>query len=151
MIDQNKVTNAIKEFTSNPDWKDVFTNAPAGAMERLAISFYFSKEHENFKPEDFDEYRNLREEIEQSLSEEDLQYLITATDKKNTIQHYEQLLERLQNKGGEPTGKLKFDFTEEVQDNGGGETVETEAQVEQNGENPPQEEAPKEDQENVPQ
>lgn len=151
MIDQNKVTNAIREFTSNPDWKEVFTNAPAGAMERLAISFYFSKEHDNFQPEDFDEYRNLREEIEQSLSEEDLQYLITATDKKNTIQHYEQLLERLQNKGGQPSGNLKFDFKEEERTDGGGEEVQAEAQVEQEGANPPPEEAPKENQEEVPQ
>ena len=55
MIDQKKVTEAIREFVKNPAWNDVFVNAPPGAMERLAISFYFSKFKDTFQPEDFDE------------------------------------------------------------------------------------------------
>ena len=54
MIDPNKVTQAVMEFMQNPTWKEIFTNAPGGAMERLAISFYFSKFHDDFKPEDFE-------------------------------------------------------------------------------------------------
>ena len=109
MIDPNKVTEAVSEFLQNPGWNEVFTNAPGGAMERLAISFYFSKFHDSFAPEDFEEYRNLREELERSLDEEDLTYLIENTDKPQAKQHYEELLQQLQGTGGKPTGQLKFD------------------------------------------
>ena len=95
MIDPNKVTEAVSEFLKNPQWKDIFMNAPGGAMERLAISFYFSKFHDSFQPEDFQEYRELRDEYEKSMTEEDLQYLIENSDKDTAIKHYQELLERL--------------------------------------------------------
>lgn len=113
MIDPNKVTEAISEFMKNPGWNDTFINAPAGAMERLAISFYFSKFHDSFAPEDFEEYRNLREEIEKSLGEEDLSYLIESTDKPDAKQHYQQLLEQLRASGGTPNGAITFEETKE--------------------------------------
>ncbi len=113
MIDPNKVTEAVSEFLQNPGWNDVFTNAPGGAMERLAISFYFSKHHESFKPEDFVEYRDLREEIERSLDDEDLEYLIENTEKPEAKRHYEELLEKLNGGDGKPKGLLKFDGKEE--------------------------------------
>lgn len=108
MIDPNKVTEAVMEFMQNPTWKDIFTNAPGGAMERLAISFYFSKFHDQFKPEDFQEYRDLRDEYEKSMTAEDLQYLIDNSDKENAIKHYQELLDKIQG-GQEPTGTLRFD------------------------------------------
>lgn len=109
MIDPNKVTEAVMEFMENPAWKEVFTNAPGGAMERLAISFYFSKFHDQFKPEDFQEYRDLRDEYEKSLTEEDLNYLIENTDKENAKKHYQEILDKLQQSGGEAMGNLRFE------------------------------------------
>ena len=108
MIDPNKVTEAVMEFMQNPTWKDIFTNAPGGAMERLAISFYFSKFHDEFKPEDFQEYRDLRDEYEKSMTAEDLQYLIDNSDKDTAIKHYQELLDKI-NGGQEPTGTLRFE------------------------------------------
>ena len=108
MIDPNKVTEAVMEFMQNPTWKDIFTNAPGGAMERLAISFYFSKFHDQFQPEDFQEYRDLRDEYEKSMTAEDLQYLIDNSDKENAIKHYQELLDKIQG-GQEPTGTLRFE------------------------------------------
>lgn len=108
MIDPNKVTEAINEFIKNPIWKDIFTNAPGGAMERLAIAFYFSKFHDEFKPEDFQEYRDLRDEYEKSMTEEDLNYLIENSDKETAIKHYQELLSKIQ--GGQmPTGNMRFE------------------------------------------
>lgn len=97
------------EFMENPTWKDIFMNAPGGAMERLAISFYFSKYHDDFQPEDFQEYRDLRDEYEKSLTEEDLQYLIDNSDKPKAKSHYEELLGKLQKSGGVPKGNLRFE------------------------------------------
>ena len=77
-------------------------------MERLAISFYFSKFHDQFTPEDFQEYRDLRDEYEKSMTAEDLQYLIDNSDKENAIKHYQELLDKIQG-GQEPTGTLRFD------------------------------------------
>lgn len=108
MIDPNRVTEAVMEFMANPTWKQIFTNAPGGAMERLAISFYFSKFHDQFKPEDFQEYRDLRDEYEKSMTAEDLQYLIDNSDKDTAIKHYTELLEKIQG-GQEPTGNLRFE------------------------------------------
>lgn len=109
MIDPNKVTEAIVEFIENPTWKQIFTNAPGGAMERLAISFYFSKFHNQFKPEDFQEYRELRDEYEKSMTEEDLQYLIDNSDKDVAKKHYQDLLDKLKGGGGTPSGAMRFD------------------------------------------
>lgn len=118
MIDPNRVTQAVMEFMQNPTWKEIFMNAPGGAMERLAISFYFSKFHDDFKPEDFDEYRSLREEYEKSMTEEDLQYLIENSDKDTAIKHYQELLDKLQKSGGQPTGQLRFEKEGEGTSNG---------------------------------
>lgn len=109
MIEPNKVTEAVMKFMDNPTWKGIFMNAPGGAMERLAISFYFSKFHDQFKPEDFQEYRDLRDEYEKSLTEEDLNYLIENSDKDNAKKHYQELLEKLQQGGGQPQGNMRFE------------------------------------------
>ena len=100
MVDEAKVTNAIREFCKNPQWNEVFTKAPAGAMERIAISFYFSANNKEFQPQDFDEYRALREEIEKTLDEEDLQYLIDNIGKGESVKHYKELLEKVKANGG---------------------------------------------------
>lgn len=134
MIDPNKVTEAVMEFMQNPTWKDIFTNAPGGAMERLAISFYFSKFHDQFKPEDFQEYRDLRDEYEKSMTAEDLQYLIDNSDKETAIKHYQELLDKI-NGGQEPTGTLRFEKEEQTTEEDGGEEQTTET-VEEGNEQP---------------
>lgn len=98
MIDENKVTAAIREFCKNPKWNELFRNAPGGAMERMAISFYFSENNKDFSQEDFDEYRALREEIEKTLDREDLEYLIENIGKDDSVEHYKDLLEELDQK-----------------------------------------------------
>jgi hypothetical protein len=108
MIDPNKVTKAVMEFMQNPTWKHIFTNAPGGAMERLAISFYFSKYHNEFTPEDFQEYRELRDEYEQSMNAEDLQYLLDNSESEAASKHYQELLAKIQ-QSGEPKGKIRFE------------------------------------------
>ena len=139
MIDPNKVTEAVMEFMKNPIWKDIFTNAPGGAMERLAISFYFSKFHDQFKPEDFDEYRSLRDEYEKSMTEEDLQYLIDNSDKDTAIKHYTELLDKLRQSGGKPTGNLRFEKDENGGQQQDGANVQmSEQQVEQEQQPPPE-------------
>ena len=120
MIDPNKITEAINEFIANPTWKDIFMNAPGGAMERLAIAFYFSKFHDDFKPEDFQEYRDLRDEYEKSMTEEDLTYLIANSDKENAIKHYQELLDKIQS-GQQPTGTMRFEKEEQEEATQGGE------------------------------
>ena len=101
-------------------------------MERLAISFYFSKFHDQFKPEDFQEYRDLRDEYEKSLTAEDLQYLIDNSDKETAIKHYQELLDKIQG-GQAPTGTLRFEKEETAgaEGEGGEQTETTEAAAEQ--------------------
>ena len=108
-------------------------------MERLAISFYFSKFHDEFKPEDFQEYRDLRDEYEKSLTEEDLTYLIENSDKENAIKHYQELLAKVQG-GQQPEGSMRFEKEEEGkkeeevpegEENGDGNEPETEEKVEE--------------------
>ena len=149
MIDPNKVTEAVMEFMQNPTWKDIFTNAPGGAMERLAISFYFSKFHDQFKPEDFQEYRDLRDEYEKSMTAEDLQYLIDNSDKENAIKHYQELLDKI-NGGQQPTGSLRFEkdggeATQEGQE--GTESVQQGEEPQQGGEGAEAAGQPKEEEE----
>ncbi|MBO6031914.1 MAG: hypothetical protein J6Q22_10775 [Prevotella sp.] len=153
MIDPNKVTEAVMEFMQNPTWKDIFINAPGGAMERLAISFYFSKFHDQFKPEDFQEYRDLRDEYEKSMTAEDLQYLIDNSDKENAIKHYQELLDKIQG-GQQPTGTLRFEKegTGGAEGDSGEQTVTSEVSSEQteetkDGEEPTNTEAIEEAQE----
>lgn len=125
MIDPDKITEAVMEFTANPGWREIFTNAPGGAMERLAISFYFSKFHDQFQPEDFQEYRELRDEYENSLTEEDLQYLIENNDKETAIKHYKELLSKLWEKDGKPQGSMRFEKEEEGETQEGEESGDT--------------------------
>lgn len=143
MIDPNKVTEAVSEFLKNPQWKKIFMNAPSGAMERLAISFYFSKFHDSFQPEDFQEYRELRDEYEKSMTEEDLQYLIDNSDKDTAIKHYQELLDKI-NSGQQPTGTLRFEKEEGNEETDGGEdNTETSEAVSDTQEEPQQEEGTK--------
>lgn len=96
MIQEQRVIQAIKKFcTEDPNFRDMFFNAPAVAKERLAIAFYFATFKDQLQPREMDEYRELREQIESTMSREDLQYMIDHIGKKESIKHYQDLLAEL--------------------------------------------------------
>ena len=102
MIPQDKVVEAIQSFCANEGWNKIFKSAPKGAMERLAIAFYYAKEliplKESQNPADQDllnEYRALREQVESELTVEDCQYLVDNMDDKKKP-YYEKLLKQKQ-------------------------------------------------------
>jgi len=105
MIDSKKVEAAIREFCKNEKWNQIFRNAPGGAMERIAISFYFSENGKGFTKEEFAEYHALRDEIEKTLDREDLEYLINNIGKDESVEHYKDLLEALEKNGQESSGE----------------------------------------------
>lgn len=123
MIPQDKVTAAIKSFISEDGvateqerearrkWNTIFRRAPAGAMQRLAIAFYYAKElisikdSQNQADQDLlNEYRALREQVESQLTEEDLQYLVDNMDEKKK-QYYEKLLKAKQKEAAKAGGQ----------------------------------------------
>lgn len=96
MIQEERVIQAIKKFcTENDQFRDMFYQAPPVAKERLAIAFYFSTFKDQFQPEDFDEYRQLREQIESTMGREDLQFMIDHIGKPESVKHYQELLDNL--------------------------------------------------------
>lgn len=118
MIDESKVESAIAEFCKNEGWKKIFEAAPAGAMERMAISFYFSENNKDFTKEDFAEYRALRDEIEKTLDKEDLEYLIANIKKDGAVENYKELLKELEKNGGKPQGSASISPGEEQPESG---------------------------------
>ena len=133
MIDPNKVEQAVKEFLENETWKDIFMNAPGGAMERLAISFYFSKFHDQFSPEDFQEYREMRDEYENSLTEEDLNYLIENSEGDAALNHYKDLLGKVQG-GRKPKEGMRFEkeqVSTQIEGDKGLETKQESSEIEE--------------------
>lgn len=68
--------------------------APAYAMERIAISMYHSVFGKQMSKEEKEAYRALREEIESTLEREDLEYLIKVMPEKQKL-HYRSLLSLL--------------------------------------------------------
>lgn len=90
MFTEDSVSKAIEAFTKNAFWAEKLRKAPTGAQKRLALSFFFS---ENGKQPDFnlDEYRNYREFIEDSLTVEDLDYLIENDTNEAAKKHFGEL------------------------------------------------------------
>ena len=72
--------------------------APAYAMERIAISMYHSVFGKQMSKEEKEAYRALREEIEATLEREDLEYLIKVMPDKQK-EHYKALLSLLPQNG----------------------------------------------------
>ena len=89
---------AISRFLNDPKngevWRQILFEAPAYAMERIAISMYHSVFGESMTPEEKSAYRALREEIEATLKQEDLEYLIKVMPQKQK-EHYQSLLSLL--------------------------------------------------------
>lgn len=101
----NKQAEAIQHFLNDPQygetWKRILFEAPAYAMERIAISMYHSVFGKTMTPEEKQSYRALREEIEKSLEREDLEYLIKVMPAKQKV-HYRALLSVLPQPQGAP-------------------------------------------------
>ena len=95
MFTEDSVSKAIEAFTKNAFWAEKLRKAPTGAQKRLALSFFFS---ENGKQPDFnlDEYRNYREFIEDSLTVEDLDYLIENDTNEAAKKHFGELKKKKQ-------------------------------------------------------
>ena len=97
-------TEAIQHFIGDKRngeaWKRILFEAPAYAMERIAISMYHSVFGKSMSAEEKQAYRALREEIEASLGREDLEYLIRVMPEKQK-EHYKSLLSLLPQDGNE--------------------------------------------------
>ena len=93
-FDTTLLDDAKREFLANPTWKHVYDAAPTGAKRRLEVSFLFSVNHKKWdkRPDMFCTYRDWRDEVERGMTEEDLEYMIQATDKPAAIEHYKALL-----------------------------------------------------------
>jgi len=92
------VIAAIEEFVANPYWRNIFLRAPQGARCRLSMCFYFS---ENRTGPDFPltEYRSLRKIVEDSLTSDDLMFLIeNEDDNPNKVHHFREILEQRKDK-----------------------------------------------------
>ena len=106
MVDKSKVTQAINQFFSDKRngsaWRRILFEAPAYAMERLAIAMYYTVFGKSMTREEKEEYRALREEIDATLAREDLEYLIKVMP-EGKKDHYKALLSLLPAEKGEPT------------------------------------------------
>ena len=93
-FDTKLLDDAKREFLANPTWKHIYDDAPDGAKRRLEVSFLFSQNHKSWdkRPDMFCIYRDWREEVERGMTEEDLEYMLQATDKPAAIEHYKALL-----------------------------------------------------------
>ena len=93
---REEVEAATAEFLANPKWKHIYDNAPDGAKRRLEVSFWFSLNHKNWtgeqEGEKFAAYRTWRDEVEQRMSGNDLEYMVAAIDKSAAREHYAALL-----------------------------------------------------------
>ena len=91
-------TAAIEHFINDKKngeaWRRILFEAPAYAMERIAISMYHSVFGKQMSKEEKEAYRALREEIEATLEREDLEYLIKVMPDKQKG-HYKALLSLL--------------------------------------------------------
>ena len=89
---QEKLEAAKAAFLANPSWKDVYDKAPDGAKRRLEISFLFSANNKSWGDRLFCMYREWREAMEATLTQEDLEYLVRAIGNPAAREHYQALL-----------------------------------------------------------
>ena len=88
------VRAAIDHFVNNNDhgeaWRRALDFASARARARIGIAMYFSYYKDEMTREEREEYRKARDEIEDSLEIEDLQYLVGVMP-GNSKEHYKKL------------------------------------------------------------
>ncbi len=103
-MDSNKFELAIEKYTTDPKtgrptkWYAALYEAPAFAMERLALTFYYSANKDNLSEEELKEYHDLRKEIDLSLRKEDLEYLVKVMPDKQK-EYYKGLLALIPQEG----------------------------------------------------
>ena len=93
-FDDGQVEAAKAVFLANPGWKQVYDDAPPGAKRRLEVSFWFS-ENQSVRedcPDMLAAYREWREDVERSMTEEDILYMFQNMDKPTAKEHYAALL-----------------------------------------------------------
>ena len=77
---KDKISAAIEAFTGNKTngerWQRILFEAPAYAMERIAVYFYEIHYKSVLTKEDCVQINNLRDEIDATLEREDLEYLV---------------------------------------------------------------------------
>ena len=91
------VEAAKRVFLANPGWKRIYDDAPPGAKRRLEVSFWFSENLGGRKdcPDMFATYREWREDVERTMTEEDMLYMFNTMDKPAAKEHYAALLKGL--------------------------------------------------------
>lgn len=84
--DIDKRKKAIEQFIydkkNGETWKRVLFQAPAYAMERLALAMYKSVYWDSLSKEEKEAYRKARASIDKSLRRKDLEYLVKVLDGK---------------------------------------------------------------------
>lgn len=88
------IEHFINDKNNGEAWRRILFEAPAYAMERIAISMYHSVFGKQMSKDEKEAYRALREEIESTLEREDLEYLIKVMPEKQKL-HYRSLLSLL--------------------------------------------------------
>ena len=87
------LTAALAEFLANPGWKRIYDDVPRGARRRLEMMYWFSKnEATRREPETVMQYRKWREDVERSMTDEELLYMFKTFDRPATKEHYAALL-----------------------------------------------------------
>ena len=91
------VEAAKQVFLANPGWKRIYDDAPPGAKRRLEVSFWFSENLGGRKdrPDMLVKYREWREDVERTMTEEDILYMFKTMDKPSAKEHYASLLKGL--------------------------------------------------------
>ncbi len=93
-INEEDVISSIQLFLKGPNWQKIYGEAPEGARNRIALNFYWSacKDKPGF---DRAAYLSLRTKLENSLTWDDIEYLISTTENDLARNHYRQLLSAL--------------------------------------------------------
>ena len=109
-INEEDVISSIQLFLKGPNWQKIYDKAPEGARNRIALNFYWSacKDKPGF---DRAAYLSLRTKLEDSLTWDDIEYLISTTENDLARNHYRQLLSALNAREGKD-GQVEPEGTE---------------------------------------
>ena len=95
-MDKKEIETAKAVFLADSTWKDIYDRAPEGAKRRLEISFWFTVNHRKWTGNQAGAamvaYREWRTEVERTMTDEDLEYMISTTDKEAAREHFVSLL-----------------------------------------------------------